>query len=200
LSRIAGLLLAAGRGTRFGGDKLNAMLAGRPVGCHAAATAGQVPLAWRFAVVAEGDAPPGFTAIRNPVGGQGRSLARGVAAARQVGADAVLVMLADMPLVSPAHLERLLACFQGPDTLAVSRADGTRSPPALIGRRWFDVLERLGGDRGAQDLLADAVPIDARPEELMDIDTVSDLDRARQWLEQGSSLVSGDRVPAIGND
>jgi molybdenum cofactor cytidylyltransferase len=182
VSRVAGLLLAAGRGSRFGGDKLRTELDGVPLFHHAARTMAAVDLAWRFAVIAGGSPPPGFDPVvnRDPAAGQGRSLALGVTVARQAGADAVLVMLADMPCVSEAHLRRLLDRHLGSDTLVTSGDGVTRMPPALFGRRWFPALEALTGDQGARDLIGRAELVEAGAAELGDIDRPADLAALRR--------------------
>lgn len=173
---------------RFGGDKLRADLVGLPLAQHAARTMAGLPLAWRFAVIGAGEPPPGFRSVTNPdpAGGQGGSLALGVAAARAAGAAAVLVMLADMPFVSSEHLQRVLARRDGPDTLVASGHGERRMPPALLGCYWFPTLEGLTGDRGARDLLDRAVLVPAEAHELVDIDRPDDLAAARRYLEQSN--------------
>jgi molybdenum cofactor cytidylyltransferase len=170
------VLLAAGLGRRFGGDKLLADLHGRPVGLHAAETLAALPFATRIAVTGAGGpdyAAYGYHVVRNPAPDQGQagSLRLGVRAARAAGALAVLVALADMPCVTAGHLRRLLDAG-GCDAALVASTDGARrTPPALFGRAWFDRLEGLEGDQGARTLLADAVAVTAHARDLVDVDT-----------------------------
>lgn len=175
----AGLLLAAGASRRFGPEnKLLADLWGCPLVCHAAdalRSAGCNPL---IAVTRSAEVTAvleGYDIVRpveaDPV--QADSLRAGIARARDLGAECVLVMLADMPLVTPAHLARLLDRWD-PDT-RVATTDGTRRmSPACFPARDFPALLALDGDRGAQTLLRDLPPealVRADPGMLIDVDT-----------------------------
>lgn len=185
---VAGLLLASGLSSRFGAaDKLVAELDGEPLAFHAARALLAVEVALCFAVTggtAADFGALGFTIVRNPDphAGLGRSLALGVQAVRRAGAAAVLIVLADMPSVSSAHLHRLLACHDGPGARAASVHDGLVSPPALFGADWFDKLEALDGDRGARPLLEGAALVPASARELVDVDTREALERLRGGL------------------
>lgn len=178
---IAAVLLAAGRSTRFGtADKLAAPLGDRPLGHHAAGTLATLPLAARFVVCRPGlHAWPGFEIITNarPEAGLAHSIALGIAAARNGGAEAVLIALADMPFVTAAHMTHLLDRHDGPDTRVASSDGRHHMPPALFGASWFGALEGLTGDRGARSLLDQATEVVASPDELRDIDTPEDLQR-----------------------
>ena len=175
------LMLAAGRSRRFGAaDKLMTGLAGRPLIAHAiAAQAGLA--AERVAVVGpEGEAAglleaAGFALVVNPAPeeGQGGSLALGVKAAAE---GCVLVMLGDMPFVTPTLLGRLLAC----GGRAVAWDGKRRSPPALFAATDRTILFRASGDAGARELLAGAEPVRAAAGELEDVDTLEALEAARR--------------------
>lgn len=173
------MLLAAGRGTRFGGAKLAADLAGKPVLRHAADSLRALPFAAHIAVIGPATPDPGdYTTVLldPPDAPQARSLALGVVAARECGADAVLVALGDMPLVPPEHIIALIAAFDG-DRIG-SAALHARLPPALFGARHFDTLCALAGDRGAGALLRDAPCLPLTADQALDIDRPEDLARA----------------------
>ena len=177
------ILLAAGRSRRFGAaDKLAQPLGGRPLGLHVAHTLRAMPFAARIAVVSQ--VPPdfaayGFALAANPAPDEGmsRSIAIGLDAARGHPVEAVLIVLADMPCVTEAHVARLFAAADGPDTIVAS-SDGERpSPPALFGASWFDALAALHGDAGARTLIRRARHVIAPPGELVDIDSEEALRR-----------------------
>ena len=63
--------------------------------------------------------------------------------------DAVLVTLADQPLLDGAALRRLITAFDDEHRIVASAYDGTIGVPALFGREHLDDLMRLTGDRGA---------------------------------------------------
>ena len=68
--------------------------------------------------------------------------------------DAALVLLVDMPGMTPAALERM-AGHAAPDALAVATYDGVRGHPVLLGREhWTGVAETATGDEGARRYLA----------------------------------------------
>jgi molybdenum cofactor cytidylyltransferase len=183
---LALVLLAGGQSARFGGPKLIAPLGGKPLALHAAQMLAALPFAARYAVI--GPAVPdlaalGYTTVPldPPSAPQARSLALGVAAAQQGGARAVLIALADMPLVPEAHIRALVAAFGG-DCIATS-AGSVTMPPALFGAQHFDALTVLGGDRGASGLLRGAQTLPIDPALALDVDRPEDLARAEALLQ-----------------
>ncbi|MBB5710266.1 nucleotidyltransferase family protein [Sphingomonas xinjiangensis] len=187
--RTALVLLAAGRSQRFGAaDKLAAPLAGKPLALHAVAALESIPFLIRVAVVSGTSldfASVGYRTVRNPdpARGQSRSLAQGVAAAQDAGAEAVLVALADMPGVTAAHVLRLFDAVEGGDAIVASSDGDKPSPPALFGQAWFPALMASEGDQGARALIRRGGQIVAPVSELVDVDTPEDLERLRAALD-----------------
>lgn len=186
---IGAVLLAAGRSRRFGGDdKLLAPVAGAPLALHAAARIAELAPGRRIAVCPDSEgalarelAALDFEIVVNAdeAAGLSRSLACGIAAAARGSEAAALVMLADMPFVTTAHLRALLARFDPSQAPVVASTDGdTAMPPALFARSLFDPLQAGAGDRGGKALLEGAALVAAAPGELADIDRPEDL-RAR---------------------
>ena len=179
------VLLAAGRSVRFGAeDKLAAEYRGRPLALHAVAALEEIDFLGRVAIVSTTRvdfARAGYAIVANPAPevGMSGSLRLGVAAARECGAAAMLVALADMPHISARHIRRLLATADRADD-AIASTDGTRlMPPALFAAGHFADLARLSGDTGARALLSTARAVAADPAELIDIDTPADLEALR---------------------
>lgn len=178
-------MLAAGSGTRFGGNKLEALLDGEPIGLHAARTVATLGFGWRFAVhdprhtmLAAGLSALGFTLIANdaPEAGQAHSLALGIASVSATSARALLVALGDMPLVAASHLRALVAeSVLHSDAVIASSAGAVRQPPALLPRSIWPQLLHGKGDQGARALLQEARLVEASPAQLRDIDTLDDL-------------------------
>ncbi len=176
-------VLAAGRGTRFGGGKLEAACAGKSLGrwaLDAVAEAGLAP-----GVIVTGPEGVGFaegwTALVNPhpEQGLGSSLALAAQAALDRGAQSLLVLLADMPLV-PADYVRVLAAASAP--AATRQPDGRGGVPALLDRSLIGIAARLTGDRGAGPLLAGIPLLDAPAGALHDVDTAEDLAEVERIL------------------
>lgn len=191
------VVLAAGRGTRFeGGDKLLSEVAGVSVLRRTASVLKTEAVAGRLAVIA-GDrgarhgelAGLGFELIHNeaPERGQGHSLSLAVEHVRQKsGADAVLVLLADMPLVAEAHLIDLINAMDESVDAVISEVAGVQMPPVLFHRRCFARLVDLEGDRGARHVFSELLhtrTIAMPPECGRDIDTRRDLKLAEEMLD-----------------
>lgn len=175
------VLLAAGRGTRFGGGKLHAPLAGKPLARHVADRLGCLPFSRLIAVCADATPDlPGFERVMlNPADEPlSRSIAAGIAALRDE--TSVLIALADMPLVPSAHFQALLAAFDG-DVVA-SGVGALTMVPAVFGARHFAALQNLTGDRGAGALLRAAPRIALDPALALDVDTPVDLPRAERII------------------
>jgi CTP:molybdopterin cytidylyltransferase MocA len=161
---VAGLVLAAGAGTRFAGPgpKQLAPFRGRPLIEHpVAALAGAgldpvlVVLGANTAAIAAGAtlAPARVVSCPDWAEGQSRALRAGVAAAAEYGAGAVVVVLGDQPLLDPAAVRAVLAA-RGPGADAVRATyDGTPGHPTLLEAALFGAVARLEGDAGARDLL-----------------------------------------------
>ncbi|HQS69952.1 MULTISPECIES: nucleotidyltransferase family protein [unclassified Novosphingobium] len=180
--RIAIILLAAGRATRFGGGKLGTTLAGKPLARHAADSLSTLPHVQRIAVCSTQTPDlPGFSRLLldPPEAPLSHSIAAAVAALGDV--DAALFALADMPLVPAAHFAELVARFDG-DRIA-TQVDGRNMVPAIFGKQHFPALAALVGDRGGGELLADAPWVDLPAHLALDIDTPDDLQSAKEQLQ-----------------
>jgi molybdenum cofactor cytidylyltransferase len=180
-------VLAAGRGTRFGGDVPKPLLpfAGQPLVLHALRAASGSRAGPVF-VVASDDrvaaiVPADVEVLRNdhPELGIASSLRVVLRALEpRVEVDAVVVGLADQPLVGAAAYRRIASAYDDGARLAVATYRGTRGNPVLVARSlWPEALE-LTGDEGARVLLRrhrpTEVPCDDTGEPT-DVDTPSDL-------------------------
>lgn len=199
--RIAGILLAAGRGTRFHGDKLRAPLprpthgvpAGTPLGI-AAAMHLVAALPESIGVVRKGAnalsdalALAGLRLVEcaNADDGMGASLACGIAALDD--ADGCVVALADMPWIAPATIGAVAIALREGAGIVAPVYRGTRGHPVGFSRGHFAALSTLRGDEGARALLAhgNAIKlIDCDDEGVTkDVDTQDDLDDRRSVRE-----------------
>ena len=173
--RVAALVLAAGESRRFGSDKLLHELDGVPLAAYVASSLKALPFGWRLAVTTPSRAPlfDGYEILDNPnpSRGMGSSLAIGAWRAMALGAEAMLVCLADMPFVSRAHL---MALVDAKADVVATVADGVRSPPVLFAARYFAELTSLTGDHGARHLLRDAIAVEAPAQMVRDFDEPAD--------------------------
>lgn len=187
---VGAIILAAGRGTRMRGtSKLTADLHGKPVVAYAAEAVTDAGLPPPLVVLGDratavraavGDRPAQFVVAPDFDNGLSCSLRAGLAAAPAEW-EAVLVMLGDMPRVSPATLQAL-AAVASRTAVAVPTWQGRRGNPVLWGRFHFPALVRLVGDTGGKALLSflavASVPADSDGI-LQDIDTPEALARFR---------------------
>ncbi len=165
MSTVAGLVLAAGGGRRYGMPKALVEYEGSLLVERAVRTAravcdpvlvvlgAQAVDVWRTADL------DGATVLAN------RDWETGMASSLRTGldglrgwpgrVDAALVTLVDVPGMTPEAL-RAVAAHAAPDALAVAAYDGVRGHPVLLGREhWAGVAETATGDEGARRYLAD---------------------------------------------
>jgi molybdenum cofactor cytidylyltransferase len=181
---IAGLILAAGGGSRYGTEpKLLADIAGRPVIERTTRAMTQVQAVDRVIVVLGAYAPQILAGAQlgraEPVictdweEGQSASLRCGVRALEE--AEKILVILGDQPLMSTDVVERLSRYPPG------SRASyhGVPGHPVVLGPQHHRPIEQLSGDDGARDLLDGPLVESADLGIPRDLDTRNDLTRIR---------------------
>jgi len=160
---VAGILLAAGNATRFGGKKLlHPLPDGVPVGIAAAANLGRA-IRKTIAVVRQADVALteplrtlGFDVVVNSRAdmGIGTSIAAGVGAAGD--AAGWLIALADMPWIDPVTIREAGSRLAAGASVVAPVYEGKRGHPVGFSRNWCDQLLALSGDRGAQGLVAAA--------------------------------------------
>jgi molybdenum cofactor cytidylyltransferase len=193
--RVAAIVLAAGRSTRMGTrNKLLADLGGVPMVRRVAATALRskarpllVVTGHQAAEVAAALSGLGVTFVANPdyATGLSSSLKAGIRAVPPECAGA-LILLGDMPRISPKDIGALLDAFAGaPDRLVVPVHAGRQGNPVLWPRRYFAELLQLEGDAGAKRLIAthsdDVRNVDLGTDAIFaDVDTPEALARVRK--------------------
>jgi molybdenum cofactor cytidylyltransferase len=193
--KVGALVLAAGRGTRMGGpNKLTAEIAGRPLLRHAVDAA--LGSAARPVVVVTGhergrveSALAGLDVmlVHNPAYAEGLSTSLKAGLAALPGdVEGALVLLGDMPRVTPALIDTLIGAFDPRrGALAVVPVrDGHRGNPVLFSRRFFGELQTVTGDVGGRGLLGshgeDVVEVPVSDDAaFLDVDTPEALEAAR---------------------
>ena len=164
MSTVAGLVLAAGGGRRYGMPKALVEYEGSLLVERAVRTARAVcdPVlvvlgaravdVWRTADLDSAT----VLANRDWETGMASSLRTGLDGLRgwPGRVDAALVTLVDMPGMTPEAL-RAVAAHAAPDALATATYDGVRGHPVLLGREhWAGVAATATGDEGARRYLA----------------------------------------------
>jgi CTP:molybdopterin cytidylyltransferase MocA len=177
---VAGVLLAAGGGSRLGRPKALVVVGGQTMARRGIALLGDggtnpvivvtgatgpdtdvtVPITGPRADVTGPDTGPddrerAVISVHNPEwpAGMGSSLAVGLGAVPEECTAAVLA-LADQPLVGPQAVRRLLAAHAAGAGVAVACYDGRPRNPVLISREhWPEVIALASGDVGARPFL-----------------------------------------------
>jgi CTP:molybdopterin cytidylyltransferase MocA len=184
-AHVAGILLAAGEGSRLGQPKALIDVGGQPLAARGVALlrdGGAAPV-----IVVTGATAvdlPGALTVHNPRWrtGMGSSLVAGLATVPDE-CSAAVVALVDQPLVGTESVRRLLAAHQAGASVAVAAYAGRPRNPVLLAREhWPEVIAFAVGDSGAREFLRarrDLVTLvecgdTGRPD---DIDTRADLDR-----------------------
>ncbi|CAA2102452.1 Molybdenum cofactor cytidylyltransferase [Methylobacterium bullatum] len=180
------VLLAAGRGTRFGeAAKMLALLDGKPLVRHAAETAVAatlgpvaVVLGAHGALVRQALDGLELRIVDNPAHAEGLSTSLRCGLDALPEAAAVIVMLGDMPCIRPSHLASLVEAFLAADPppgAIVPVHRGSRGNPVLLNRALLaSDLASLTGDQGAGRILAartDVVELEMDAAVALDIDT-----------------------------
>lgn len=191
---IAALVLAAGRSTRMGSNKLLEFLDDRPLLHHIVDAALRSKASPVFVVTGHQDAAirstlsaydVGFVANPDYAQGLSTSLKAGIAVIPS-SCEGAIVLLGDMPLIQAALIDQMIEAFQSTPTVSavVPTYQGEWGNPVLIARRLFDKVQNLEGDAGARKLLMghrdDIIEFPVETSSiLMDLDTPEALAKAR---------------------
>ncbi|HUA28296.1 MAG TPA: nucleotidyltransferase family protein [Streptosporangiaceae bacterium] len=182
---VAGILLAAGQGSRLGRPKALVEIGGESLARRGVALlrdGGAAPIVVVTGAVAVD--LPGVLAVHNPDWrtGMGSSLAAGLATVPD-GCAAAVIALVDQPLIGPDAVRRLITAYAAGASVAVAAYQGAPRNPVLLARQhWAAVVALAVGDAGAREFLRanpELVTLvecgdTGRPD---DLDTRSDLDR-----------------------
>ena len=192
---VHGVVLAAGTSTRYGSEnKLLEPLDGRPlVRCAVEALVESdvddvtVVVGHEADRVRETIADLPVETVENPryEDGLGSSVRLGVSAAADRNADAVLLVLGDMPWVDASSIDLLVDAYaRGVGDAIAAAYRGRRGNPVLFDSRLFDALTvaHEGGDVGGRGLLTrehGALAIETGDSGVVrDVDRTSDLERS----------------------
>ena len=182
---VAAIVLAAGQSRRMGSNKMMADIAGVPMIARAV-DAALASKASPVVVVTghESERIRTVLAGRNVILAHNPNFAGGLSTSLRAGLDALpsdvdgaIVALGDMPGVTPAHLDRLIAAFdpEGGAAICVPTFNGKRGNPVLWGKTYFPEMRDVAGDVGARHLIG-AHSEDIREVAMPDTGVLEDLD------------------------
>lgn len=187
--RYAIVILAAGSGTRFGGNKLHAYVKNRPLYAHmlekASAFGGfPVYLVTGDGRIAEDAEAMGITVLQNPDPDLGisHSLKIGLSGALEQNPDidGVLFSVCDQPGLQVSTIQKILNTgARHPGRIVCAGREVRPGNPVLWDKKYFPDLMKLSGDRGGRQIMGNykdkLMIVQTEPEELRDIDRREDL-------------------------
>lgn len=182
---VACIVLAAGTSTRFGDDKRQVKNDDGQTLLDLTLKSIPVHFKQRILVLHSGDEAiaarhgASWQVVYADLADKGMGNSIAAAVTHITDCEAVLIALADMPLVSPATFKMLAEAAKS-DRLVVPFFEDQRGNPVVIGRNFFEKLAELNGDRGARQLMQEHPEFVSRldvndPGILRDIDTPLDL-------------------------
>ncbi len=187
------VLLAAGKGLRFGTNKLLEDVGGKPLCYYAMSALKRSGLPGIVVYEHEGvrdiarelGLATTITSIQSL--GQGSSIKTG--SQKFWYRRSIMVMVADQPLIKPKTLTELNEHFKSTksDKILTCHISGRRCAPIIFGRRFYKELFKLNGDIGARDILfryPDCIELYelTDEQEALDIDTKEQLKDLRDQM------------------
>lgn len=210
---IVGIYLAAGNSTRFGSNKLIEPLHGIPLGSYALYAAVKAKLDKIILVTKECDllewVQPSLkkhfgskivTVIckQSSEEGQSASLKCGLTVAKNMGATAIVILLADQPFITTTFLNTIITHYKNNHFFSFvgARNKNVVSPPILISKRMFPQLAKLTGDKGAREIIQTYLEEGylfalKNGENFIDVDTKGDFVEVSQKIMEKKSYFPG---------
>jgi len=188
LSKVSGVILAAGKASRMGRDKLSLPFRGMPLLQHVVNAARESTLNDITVVLprnSELETTVDFTGCNVVTSihrdmGQAQSLQTGLRSVMDL-ADGCMVLLGDQPLITPASIDMLVGAFsQQPECWVAPVQEDMRGNPITIPSAWFPRVFELEGDTGARPLLAER-GVALRLVRVNEIGPFIDVDTAQQY-------------------
>lgn len=179
--RIGCVVMAAGNASRFGDNKLAALVGGKPLIEHALCAVpreafARVVVVTQYEPVAALAEDFGFTVVRNahPAWGASHTVALGTRALADCGA--ILYQVADQPLLRQESVRAELELYRrNPERIVALSHGGVRGNPCIFPARFFPELLSLEGDCGGSAVIRrhseELLLYEVDERELFDVDT-----------------------------
>jgi molybdenum cofactor cytidylyltransferase len=167
---VVAVYLAAGSSKRMGSNKLLLPLGNECLGSKALQAAVCSKVNHTIVVTKKGDnlewiEPILFSeayqqkwshiSCSSALKGQSASLKCGLQKAKELSADAVIVLLADQPLISIVLINTFVSLFENHSSVPFisSFYQGIAGAPVLFSKQMFPSLDKLQGDQGARKII-----------------------------------------------
>ncbi|MCF7890802.1 nucleotidyltransferase family protein [Candidatus Bipolaricaulota bacterium] len=200
----AAIILAAGRGERYDGVKQLARIDNKPLLQYVLDSVGEINWKYRPILVLGYEAsrvlssvnPEGFKAVVNENWREGMStsLKQGITEAPE-DSSGFIFFLADMPLISPAIIEKVLEKAADGASISAPVFQGERGFPVYLHQKWKPrLLDDVAGDKGARTIIEqnpeDLTPIPTENQSVVvDVNEKGDLSRIKSYLDEGGTEI-----------
>jgi molybdenum cofactor cytidylyltransferase len=195
---ISAILLAAGTASRMGSQKQLVRLGDRTLLGHSLRNLRAARRVSEIVVVLGASAEEIRPLVTNTKVVVNEAYAEGMASSLQAGlkavdvrANAVFVMLADMPLVKPETLDQLIQAYEAhAPQILIPLYRGFRGNPVLLDQSVFPEIAGLQGDTGCRAIFGDhlenirKLAVDD-PGVLLDADRPQDVETLREVYQSG---------------
>ena len=192
--KLGCVVMASGEGRRFGGNKMLADIAGKPLvrrTIESVPAGFDVVVSTRWREVADICHDVRCACVLHEGALRSESVRAGLSWGKGRGWMGCLFLPGDQPLVSPESFRALRRAFAGHECAVPVRLalNGEPASPVLFPARAFAALMRLEGKEGGGALLRgcdDVDLVEARAYELWDVDTQKDLRRVAEHFAMSS--------------
>ena len=188
--KIGCVVMAAGNGSRFGENKLTAVINGKPMIRHALEA---VPHHIETVVVTQHEAVVSlakkfcFQTLINSHPELGISHTIELGTRHLCHCDGILYMVSDQPMLRQSSVEEIVATWKAhPDYIVGASHMGVRGNPCLFPREFFPALLSLSGDRGGNQIIREnedrLLLVEIHKNELTDVDTKDTLEEIQKKM------------------
>ncbi len=177
---IGAVVLAAGEGRRFGGNKLLAKIQGKPIivrVLEALSDVERVVIVGKYAL----ELLPLLKdeiVIYNPRWEEGMSTSLKLGVQFFYNKQGIIVALGDMPFITRSIVANIISAYKEECEAVIPIHEGKQGNPVLLSKKIYDKVLELKGDVGARYILKELKNpcyVEEGKEVLIDIDTPTDL-------------------------
>lgn len=177
---IGAVVLAAGEGKRYGGNKLIAEFKGKPIILRVIDALEGIERVVIVGKYAQELLPllKNEIVIYNPYWEEGMSTSIKLGVKFFQEKDGILIVLGDMPLITKDTIQKIISAFREECEAVIPIHEGKQGNPVIISKKLYNKLFELQGDVGARYILKNLknpCHVNAGKEVLVDIDTINDL-------------------------
>lgn len=153
--KIRGIILAGGKSSRMGKNKLELEIEGRPIIDRVIDNAKRSKLDDIVVIWGKYDVDTDIPKLFNErfEEGMSTSIIKGM---KNFDGDAVMILLGDMPFIESKIIDKLICSYRkSGKNIAIPVCEGRKGNPVIIGNKYFNDLLKNRGDKGARCIIAE---------------------------------------------